>query len=204
MVSRATLVVTAGAVVALLSSCTPAGSPSPSGPPPSGSPTVASATPTPSPTPTETWSPDQQAAVQAVDAYSAAGLRIGTNPAGFTEKQMTAAMGKVAGPAVVKANVGSFMDLRKRGFRYDGSVVPTMTIAHPEKAASDGVEIYVTRCNDQRGFRVVDKNGQVVDEATLGYPIPAFNLRQYTVRKPAGENRFRVFEIGPVAGRCGS
>ena len=113
-------------------------------------------------------------------------------------------MRKVAGPAVVRANVSSFMDLRKRGLRYDGIVVATMTVTHPEKATSDGVEIYVTRCNDQRGFRALDKNGQIVDEMTLGYPIPAFNLRQYTVRKPAGEGRFRVFEIGPVAGRCGS
>ena len=70
---------------------------------------------------------DQAAAIRAVDAYSAAGLRIGANPAGFTEKQMTALMSKVAGPAVVKANVGSFMDLRKKGLRYEGSVVPTMT-----------------------------------------------------------------------------
>lgn len=201
MVSRAALVVAAGAVVVLVAACTPAAAPSPSAPSASASPTVVSATPTP--TPTETWSPNQKAAIQAVDAYSAAGLRIGTNPAGFTEKQMTAVMNKVAGPAVVKANVSSFMDLRKRGFRYDGSVVPTMTIAHPENAAGGGVEVYVTRCNDQSGFRVVDKNGQVVDEATLGYPIPAFNLRQYTVRKSVGENRLRVFEIGPIAGRCG-
>ncbi len=201
MVSRASLVVAVSTVAMLLSACTPTVSPSPSGTPSSGSPTLSSATPTP--TPTGTLSRDQAAATQAVDAYSAAGLRIGANPAGFTEKQMTALMSKVAGPAVVKANVGSFMDLRKKGLRYEGSVVPTMTIAHPEKG-SDGVEVYVTRCNDQRGLRVVDKNGQVVDEATLGYPIPAFNLRQYTVRKPAGQDHFRVFESGPIAGRCGS
>lgn len=201
MVSRASLVVAAGVVAILVSACTPSGSPSPSAAPTSESPTVSSATPTP--TPTQTLSRDQAAAIQAVDAYSAAGLQIGANPAGFTEKQMTALMSKVAGPAVVKANVGSFMDLRKKGLRYEGSVVPTMTIAHPEKG-SDGVEVYVTRCNDQRGLRAVDKNGQVVDEATLGYPIPAFNLRQYTVRKPAGEDHFRVFESGPIAGRCGS
>lgn len=201
MVSRASLVVAVSTVAMLLSACTPTASPSPSGTPVSGSPTASSETPTPRPT--QTLSRDQAAAIRAVDAYSAAGLRIGANPAGFTEKQMTALMSKVAGPAVVEANVGSFMDLRKKGLRYEGSVVPTMTVAHPEKGSS-GVEVYVTRCNDQRGLRVVDKNGQVVDEATLGYPIPAFNLRQYTVRKPAGQDHFRVFESGPIAGRCGS
>lgn len=67
MVSRAPLVVTAGAVVILLSACTPAGSPSPSAPSTPASPTLVSATPMP--TPTQTWSAVERDVITAVDAY---------------------------------------------------------------------------------------------------------------------------------------
>lgn len=203
MVSRASLVVAASAVAMLLSACTPSASPSPSGHPSSGPPTVVSASPMPTPTPTETWSAMEREAIAAVDAYKAAGLRIENNPAAFTEKQMKALLTPVAGPAVVKANVGSYLDLKKRAFRYAGTVVPVMTTSHGATNVGYATQVIVTRCNDQRQLRVVDKDGREVDEATLGYEVPEFNMRQYVVQKRKGENDFRVYGIGSASGSCG-
>ena len=69
------------------------------------------------------------AAVEAVDAYWAAIGRIEVNPAGFSEAEMKAILGKVAGPEVVAANVGSYLGLKERGFRYDGTAVALTTKA---------------------------------------------------------------------------
>lgn len=201
MVSRASLVVAAGAVCILLSACTATGAPSPSGASASGSPTVVTAAPTP--TPTETWSAVERDAIAAVDAYKAAGLRIENNPAAFTEKQMTALLTPVAGPAVVKANVGSYLDLKKRGFRYDGTVRPLMTTSHGATDVGYATQVIVTRCNDQRELRVVDRDGREVNEATLGYEVPEFNMRQYVVQKREGDKHFRVYGIGSASGSCG-
>lgn len=202
MVSRASLGVAACTAVVVLSACTIAGSPSPSGSPSPVSPTVVSATPTP--TPTQTWSAVEQAAIAAVDAYRDAGLRIENNPAAFTEKQMKAILTKVAGPEVVKANVGSYLNLKNRGFRYAGTVVPLMTMSHGVSDIGYATQVIVTRCNDQRGLKAVDKDGREVDEATLGYKLPEFNMRQYVVQKRKGDTHFRVYGIGKASGSCGS
>ena len=201
MVSRASLVVAVSTVTMLLSACTPAVSPSPSGTQVSAPPTVASASPTP--TPTQTWSTVEQAAVAAVDAYKAAARRIENDPAAFTEKQMKAILTKVAGPEVVKANVGSYLDLKKRGFRYSGASVPVMTVSHGAMDVGYASQVIVTRCNDQRGVKVLDKDGREVDEATLGYELPEFNMRQYVVQKRKGETHFRVYGLGKGSGSCG-
>ncbi len=201
MVSRATLVVAVGAVVVLVSACTPAAAPSPSGPSTSGSPSVVSATPTP--TPTQTWSAVERDAIAAVDAYKAAARRIENDPSAFTEKQMKALLTKVAGPEVVKANVGSYLDLKKRGFRYTGAAIPLMTVSHGATDVGYATQVIVTRCNDQRGLKAVDKDGREVDEATLGYKLPQFNMRQYVVQKRKGETYFRVYGLGKGSGSCG-
>ena len=202
MVPRASLVVAASAVAILVSACTPAAAPIPSGPSTSGSPSVVSATPTP--TPTQTWSAVERDAIAAVDAYRDAGLQIENDPAAFTEKQMRALLTKVAGPEVVKANVGSYLNLKKRGFRYAGTVVPLMTISHGATDVGYATQVIVTRCNDQRGLKAVDKDGREVDEATLGYKLPEFNMRQYVVQKRKGDTHFRVYGIGKASGSCGS
>ncbi len=201
MVSRASLVVAASAVAILVSACTPAAAPTPSAPSTSVSPTVVSAMPTP--TPTQTWSAVERDAIAAVDAYRDAGLQIENDPAAFTEKQMRALLTKVAGPEVVKANVGSYLNLKKRGFRYAGTVVPLMTISHGATDVGYATQVIVTRCNDQRGLKALDRSGREVDEATLGYAIPDFNMRQYVVQKRKGDKHFRVYGIGSASGSCG-
>ena len=202
MVSRAPLVATASALAILLAACMPAGSPSPSVPSNPASPTVTSAMP--APTPTETWSAVERDAIDAVDAYRDAGLRIENNPAAFTERQMRAVLTAVAGPDVVKANVGSYLNLKKRGFRYAGTVLPLMTTSHGATDLGYGTQVIVTRCNDQRALKVLDRDGREVDEATLGYKVPKFNMRQYVVEKRKRDERFRVYGIGSASGSCGS
>ena len=56
--------------------------------------------------------------------------------------------------------------------------------------AADGTQAgHLIRCNDQRTLKVVDRDGREVDEATLGYKIPEFNMRRYVVQKRKGDDR---------------
>ncbi|MGC4151806.1 MAG: hypothetical protein QM628_01845 [Propionicimonas sp.] len=158
---------------------------------------------TPTSSPTETWSAVERDATAAVGAYRDAGLRIENNPPAFTEKQMRRLLTAVAGPAVVKANVSSYLNLKERGIRYTGTVLPLMTTSHGATDVGYATQVIVTRCNDQRTLNVVDRDGRGVDEATLGYKIPEFNMRQYVVQKRKGDDRFRVYGIGSGSGSCG-
>ena len=191
----------------LLAGCTsnaPSSASSPtqtSGDPASTSTSSPTATSTPSPTPT--WSDEQAAAVQAVDGYRAAIRPIAEDPASFSEARMREILKKVAGGKVVDANVGSYMSLRKRGFRYDGDPVAVSTKMSDVSRPSYGVEVFVTKCLDQREVRVLDTAGREVPEAELGYPVPDFNLRQYTVIMETGTNRFLVFGLASAKGQCG-
>ena len=187
-----------------LSGCSPSGaataSPTTSGPVPSSamsSPTTASATPSPA------WSTEQAAAIQAVDGYRAASDQIGADPARYTEAQMRSMLGKWAGPEVVKANVASYIALKKRGYRYAGT---TIVVSNKVSRASDvgyGMEVVITRCIDQRVATVLDKTGAEVSEAQLGYSIPDFLLRQYTTQKRTADASFRVYGLGSAKGQCG-
>ena len=64
-----------------------------------------------------------------------------------------------------------------------------------------GDEVHVTMCFDQSALVVVDGSGAPV--ADQAYQYPAFNLRQFAVRKPSGEKAFRVFGMQTVKGECG-
>lgn len=116
---------------------------------------------------------------------------------------MKAILKKVAGGEVVSANVGSYLSLKKRGFRYDGDATALSTKVGFAGKPSYGVEVAVTKCLDQRAIRVLDKAGREVSESELGYSIPDFNLRQYTAIKRTGSNRFLVYGISSVKGECG-
>lgn len=176
---------------------TPATSSSPT------SPATISASSSPSVSATSSLSSDQAAAAAAVDGYRAAIHRIESNPAGFSKAEMTAILSKVAGGNVVTANVASYLDLKKRGFRYDGdTTVVTTKVSKPSKA-SFGTEVVVTRCIDQRALRVLDKAGAEVSSAKLGYTVPDFNLRQYTVVRPQGSKQFLVYGLASAKGECG-
>lgn len=203
MTSSSSLVVGCLAAI-LLSACTPSSPPAATVPVSSAA--TSSATPTsatPVPTPTPTWSTEQVAAIQAVEDYRSAIRKIEADPSGFTEAEMRAALREVAGGDVVPAKVNTYVALKKQGFRYDGETLVVSTKASHPSDASYGREVVVTSCLDQRGLRVLDKTGSEVSEAELGYAIPDFNLRQYTVVKTKGAERFLVYGLSPGKGECG-
>ena len=104
---------------------------------------------------------------------------------------------------MIDANVSSYLDLQKKGLRFDGSTTVVSTLAGDVSRADYGVEVVVTRCIDQRELRALDSSGTEVGEAKLGYEIPDFNLRQYTVVKTAEAGRFLVYGLSATKGECG-
>lgn len=203
MASSSSLVVGCLAAI-LLSACTSSSPPATTAP--VSSTAASSATPTsatPVPTPTPTWSTEQLAAIQAVEDYRSAIRKIEADPSGFTEAEMRSALRKVAGGDVIPAKVNTYVALKKQGFRYDGETLVVSTKASRPSDASYGREVVVTSCLDQRGLRVLNKTGNEVSEAELGYVIPDFNLRQYTVVKTKGADRFLVYGLSPGKGECG-
>ncbi len=188
----------------LLSGCTSAPPSLPSAfSPVSSSPISTSSPQSLSVSPSPTWSADQAAAITAVDEYRAVSQRIWSDPLEFSEKEMKALLNPTAGPEVVDSNVASYLDLKKRGLRYDGDTAVLTTVADKVSGLSYGTEVVVTRCVDQRAIRVVDKNGNDVGSSVLGYELPDFNLRQYTVQKRTTDKTFRVYGIAPSKGECG-
>lgn len=185
----------------LCASCTAAGSPSST--PPAGTPSTIVTSSSPSATPTPTWSAEQASAIQAVDGYRAASDQIGANPAGYTEAQMRATLAKWAGPEVVKSNIASFLSLKKRGFRYDIHTIVLTTKASRASDVGYGTEVVITRCIDQRPAKVLDKSGDEVSEAQLGYRVSEYLLRQYTAQKRTSDSSFRVYGLAPTKGECG-
>ena len=102
------------------------------------------------------------------------------------------------------ANVSSYLSLKKRGLRYDGDAEAVNTKVSDVSKREYGLEAFVTKCLDQRGIRVVDEEGREVSESELGYSVPDFNLRQYTVVKRTGTRSFLVYGLAPAKGECGS
>ena len=161
----------------------------------------ATAPSSPTPSPTSTWSPEQAAAIAAVNGYSATTLRIGANPSKFNEAEMTAEFKKYLGPNMLTANVTSLMHLRRNGWHQAGEVAVLSLVAtevvnnHNER----GLEVHVTACLDQSRLRIVDRSGA---PAKTDQPT-RFNLRQFSVRRPAGSRSWRVYGIATATGACG-
>ena len=196
--------ISAVAAAVLLAGCTSnAPSASSSAAPTTPSQTASPSVPAISVTPSPSLTPDQAAAVEAVDRYRAAIRPIEENPAKFTAAQMKASLKMVAGGKVIDANLSSYLSLKKRGFRYDGETSVVSTRVANESTPSYGTEVVVTRCIDQRKVRVLDRNGNEVSETELGYAVADFNLRQYTVVKRTGTTTFLVYGLAPAKGECG-
>lgn len=201
----------AGAVVSGLclgTGCTPSQTVT-SPPPTATTPTSTATTPTPTasstltstPTPTESWDPQQAAAVAAVRGFAKVSAEIGADPSRFTEAQMTRRFKEYIGGEMIAPNVGSFMSLRKKGYRESGQMVErSLDVTDVvDNHSSRGLEVHVTVCQDQTELSIVDRAGQIV----AAEQPPAFNLRQYSVRKPQKESRWRVFGMTTVKGDCG-
>lgn len=195
-------------VVALvvIGGCTPPNTPSQSPSTlvtPSSSPVQPSIpvpTSTPAPSPTETWGPEQAAAIEAVSKFVEVGGRIGADPSAFTEQQMTTMLEEFGGGAALDATVTWYLRLKEHGYRFPGEMVVLSTLATRPVDDGRGTEVHVTRCQDQRQGQVVDKDDNPVDDDY--FEIPDYNLRQYSVRKPPGEQAFRVFGFETINGVC--
>lgn len=198
LVSAITLAVLAGCTSAVAPAQTQTQTPTPSAS------SSASPSGTPTPTPTPTWNERQSAAIKAVDDFDAASARIAADPAAFTRAEMTKLFEQSVGGDVLQRNVDSFMSMRKKGYREVGSRTAVFTQATREVNDGKGAEIHVTRCWDQRELSVVNADGATVGKAKgdEGYAYPDYNLRQYTVLQPEGENVFRVFGVQTINGAC--
>ncbi len=191
------------AVVGCTATTTTTPSPSTTVAPSKSSTTLApSASSTATPSPATTWSEEQQAALDAVNGYLDVSETIGADPSKFTERQMTNAFKKYIGGDMVEANVASFMRLKRNGWRYVGDVtiLSTKITKVIDNHNSRGLEAHVTTCRDQSQRRIVDADGELAD---TDQP-PKFNLRQFSVRMPAGSNGWRVYGLSTANGKCGS
>ena len=194
--------------LALLCGCSlatvPTQSTSPSVPSSSapGQPTPSTSVAQPSPTPsaTETWGVEQAAAIDTVGRFAAADDQIGADPAAFTEKQMTELLKQSSGGEALESTVRWHVRLKGNGYRMVGEMVVVTTLATEPVDDGRGIEVHVTQCQDQRQGQVVDADGTPV--AADDFQIPAYNLRQYSVRKPPGEDGFRVFGFATINGPC--
>lgn len=161
---------------------------------------AASASPTATPTPTPTWSADQAAAIEAVNNFTDAEDRIGADPSAFTEKQMTDLLSEFSGGEVLEATVRWHLLLKKNGYRLLGAMKILSTNATKPADNGRGIEVAVTRCQDQRQGTVVDKDGKPVTGDD--FEFSEYNLRQFAVRRPTGEAAFRVFGFATINGKC--
>ena len=159
-----------------------------------------SPTPTVTPTPSPTWDADQAAAITAIDAFAEANYKVGADPSAFTKKQMTELMEPFGGGAALTSSVNWYLLLKKNGYRLVGEMVILSTLATDPVDDGRGTEVHVTRCQDQRQGKVVDKHGNAVTGEE--FQLPLYNLRQYSVRKPPGEDAFRVFGYQTINGKC--
>ena len=170
------------------------------------SPTTTSGTSTPpksaTPTPTPTWNARQSDAIAAVQGYYLVSAELGADPSAFTKAQMVAKLKRYVGGDMIAANVGYFQKLQGRGLREMGASKTVSTTASDviNNHDSRGLEVHVTVCSDQTGISVVDKAGV---KAGDDYQPPAFNLRQFAVRKPEGAVDWLVFGMETVQGECG-
>ena len=191
-------------VLTVIAGCT--STPAPGQTPTSSAPSSGSASPalSPTPTPTPTWNERQSAAIKAVDDFDAVSTKIAADPAAFTRAEMTKLFEQSVGGDVLQRNVDSFMSMREKGYREVGSRIPVFTQATREVNDGKGAEIHVTRCWDQRELSVVTADGATVGTAKgdEGYAYPDYNLRQYTVLQPKGQNTFRVFGVQTINGAC--
>ncbi|MBK8458813.1 MAG: hypothetical protein IPL43_00170 [Micropruina sp.] len=179
----------------ILTGCT---SPAPTTPNPATPSPTTSATSTP--TLTTTWSTGQVAAIKAVEDYNLASAKIGANPSAFSKAEMRNLLQRSIGGAMIEANVQGFQSMRSQGYHREGSAAIVWTVATDVADDGRGLEVHVTQCRDQTSIRIVDKAGSPAPEVEFQYP--SHNLRQYSVRKPPGEESFRVFGMQTVNGAC--
>lgn len=193
----------AGAVaLAVIAGCTPSVEPTqtPTPTPAAASSPTNSPTPSVTPTPAPTWDADQSAAIEALTRFGEADDRIGTEPSAFTEAQMRELLEPYGGGEALESTIRWHLMLQENGYHFIGKIAVVQTVATDPVDDGRGIEVHITQCQDQREGKVVDADGDPVGGDD--FEIPEYNLRQYSVRKPPGEDAFRVFGFETINGAC--
>lgn len=113
---------------------------------------------------------------------------------------MTAELGRYLGGDVVEGQVGYLAGLKAKGYRLLGETTAVWVKASDvaDNHSSRGLEVHVTVCQDQTALQLVDKGAEPLADQPAD-----FNLRQYSVRKPAKESRWRIYGVMSASGECG-
>lgn len=207
---RAASTMAAALLAVLVAGCAPTGAPTTTPTPGTGSPSPSStASPSPSstqrpsatttPTPSSTLGAGQEAAVKAVQGLTDTSMKLGSEPSQYTHSEMVKKLQRYGTGDVPESIANSYSRLRKNEWRYEGNVqVEAVKVAKP---SLDGTRVIVTACQNQSDLRIVNKSGETVTDEQKR--IPAFLLRQYTVRK-TGDATWKVAGFATVKGECGS
>lgn len=178
-------------LLALAAGCatpTPGGSASPS-----GGPSVTA----PSPSPSQSVSPDQAAALAALDGYQATKDKLFADPAKYSTHEVNAMLAQYAGYNVIEAYGGALNRLRKDRQHWEGGSqriwVKISDVVDNHNGR--GLETHITVCFDDSQSKLVDEAGAVVST-----PSKPFAVRQFSVRKPA--KAWRVFGETASSGEC--
>ncbi len=178
-------------LLALAAGCatpTPGGSASPAGGP---------SLTAPSPSPSQSLSPDQAAALAALDGYQATKDALFEAPAKYSAAEARAMLAAYTGYTMMAANLDALSQLRKSGDRFSSGPatvwvkVSDVVDNHNER----GLEVHITVCHDKTAIQRLDKSG-----AVLGAPAEKFGVRQFSVRKPG--KTWRVFGETASTGEC--
>jgi hypothetical protein len=146
------IITLAAAAVLMLAGCSPGGETTPTTTPP---PTLAAPTTDPAATPTPQWTDEQQAAIDAVQAY----LEMWTDLAQHLPDTDLGQINLVAGGDVATEAVSNLQELRARGQRLEGAAVFTPDRVSRGPGDGEGQRYYVHGCLDATGARWVYADG---------------------------------------------
>lgn len=150
-----------------------------------------------SPSASASLSPDQSAALAALNGYQATKDKLFAEPGKYSTHEVNAMLAPYSGYAMIKGNAASLTSLRKAGDRFPSGPssvwvqVSPVSNNHNER----GLEVHITVCHDNSEVQRVNAKGVV-----LGTPAQKFSLRQFSVRKPG--KTWRVFGEQAAVGEC--
>lgn len=168
---------------------------------PNPTPSVSSTSVSPAPSPSSTLSPDQEAAVRAVNGIREVAIRTAADPSKFTEAQVRADYARFAARELVQAGVQSYLKVKAKNHRLTGLKEYLITAVSKvvNTKSARGLEVVVTACIDQREVVELDASGKVVDTN-----LPPFFEMTYTVLKTPGVSGWLAYDVQGRVKSCGN
>ena len=162
---------------------------------------VSSTSVSPAPSPSSTLSPDQEAAVRAVNGIREVAIRVAADPSKFTEAQVRAEYARFAGGNMLSAGVQSYLKDKANNYRTTGLKEYQITAVSKmvDTKSARGLQIVVTACQDQREMVVRDAQGKIVDQQ-----FPPFFEMTYTVLKTPGVSGWLAYGVKGRVTACGN